>query len=150
MWLIRETVVISTHICLLLNIVPYLLHIPVGLPCSSNGKESACNAGELCSIPGSGRSPGEGNGNPFQYSCLGNLMDRRTWQAFVHGVHKESDMTEQLPVSPTHTTYIGMHMYCLENFLALIYRPLIPTLLLANLKIEIWVYKRKSNLTLYV
>ena len=56
-----------------------------GIPHSSVGKESACNAGELDSIPGSGRSPGEGNGNPLQYSCLENLMDRGAWQATVHG-----------------------------------------------------------------
>ena len=54
----------------------------------SDGKESACNAGDAVSIPGSGRSPGEGNGNPFQYSCLENSMDRGTWQATVHGVAK--------------------------------------------------------------
>ena len=48
----------------------------VGFPYSSVGKESICNAGDLCSIPGSGRSPGEGLGNPLQYSCLGNPMDR--------------------------------------------------------------------------
>ena len=47
-----------------------------GFPHSSVGKESACNAGDLGSIPGSGRSPGEGNGNPLQYSCLENPMDR--------------------------------------------------------------------------
>ena len=45
----------------------------------SEGKVSACNAGDLGSIPGSGRSPGEGNGNPFQYSCLENPMDREAW-----------------------------------------------------------------------
>ena len=50
-------------------------------PCSSVGKESACNAGDPDSIPGSGRSPGEGNGNPLPYSCLENSMDRGTWQA---------------------------------------------------------------------
>ena len=48
--------------------------------------ESACNAGDLGSIPGSGRSPGEGNGNPLQHSCLENPMDRGVWQATVHGV----------------------------------------------------------------
>ena len=48
------------------------------------------------SIPGSGRSPGEGHGNPFQYSCLGNPMDRGIWWAAVHGVAKELDTTEQL------------------------------------------------------
>ena len=46
--------------------------------------------------PGSGRSPGEGNGNPLQYSCLGNPMDRRVWWATVRGVTKESDMTQRL------------------------------------------------------
>ena len=55
---------------------------------SSVGKESACNAGDLGSIPGLGGSPGEGNGNPLQYSCLKNHMDRGTWQATVHGVTK--------------------------------------------------------------
>ena len=57
----------------------------MGLPCSSDGKESACNAEELGSIPGSGRSSGEGNGNPFQY-CLENPMDRGAWQGTVHWV----------------------------------------------------------------
>ena len=49
------------------------------MPVGSEGKASACNAGDLGSIPGSGRSPGEGNGNPTQYSCLENPMDRETW-----------------------------------------------------------------------
>ena len=53
---------------------------------SSVGKESACNAGDMGSIPGLGRSPGEGNGNPLQYSCLENPMDGGTLQATVHGV----------------------------------------------------------------
>ena len=49
---------------------------------------SACNAGDPGSIPGLGRSPGEGNGNPLQYSCLENPMDREVWRATVHGVAK--------------------------------------------------------------
>ena len=53
-----------------------------------DGKESACEAGDLGSIPGSGRSPGEGNGYPFQYPCLENFMDRRAWWVTVHGVTK--------------------------------------------------------------
>ena len=53
---------------------------------SSVGKESAYNAGDPGSIPGSGRYPGEGNGNPLQCSCLENLMDREAWQTTVHGV----------------------------------------------------------------
>ena len=55
--------------------------------------ESACSSGDLGSIPASGRSPGEGNDKPFQYSCLENPMDREAWQATFHGVAKESDMT---------------------------------------------------------
>ena len=51
-------------------------------------KKSACNAGDPGSIPGLGRSPGEGNGNPLQYSCLENPMDRGAWRATVHGVTK--------------------------------------------------------------
>ena len=52
-------------------------------PCSLVGKASACNVGDLSSVPGSGSSPGEGNGNPLQYSCLENSMDRGAWQAIV-------------------------------------------------------------------
>ena len=57
-----------------------------GFPGGSDGRESACNAGDLGSIPGSGRSPGQGNGTPLQYSCLKNSMDRGAWWAVVHGV----------------------------------------------------------------
>ena len=59
----------------------------------SDGKESACNAGDTGSIPELGRSPGEGNGYPLQYSCLENPTDRGAWWATVHGVAKRSDMT---------------------------------------------------------
>ena len=54
----------------------------------STGKESALTSGDLGSIPGLGRSPGEGNGNPLQYSCLDNSMDRGAWRATVYGVKK--------------------------------------------------------------
>ena len=57
-------------------------------PGGSEVKASACNAGDLGSIPGLGRPPGEGNGNPLQYSCLENPMDRGGWWATVHGVTK--------------------------------------------------------------
>ena len=67
----------------------------MGFPCSSVSKESACSAGDLGSIPGLGRSPGEENDNPLQYPCLENLMDRGDWWAEVHGV-AESGTIEQL------------------------------------------------------
>ena len=67
----------------------------LGFPGGSAGKVSACNAGDLGSIPGLGRPPGEGKGYPLQYSGLENPMDRGTWQATVHGV-TESDTTEPL------------------------------------------------------
>ena len=63
------------------------------VPDGGDGKESTCNAGDLGSIPGLGGSPGEGNGNPLQYSCLENAMHRGTWWATVHGV-AELDTTE--------------------------------------------------------
>ena len=72
------------------------LGLPADFPGGSDGKESACNSGELDSIPGLGRSPGEGNDNPLKFSCLENSMDRRAWWATVHGVAKELDTTEQL------------------------------------------------------
>ena len=66
----------------------------IDFPGGPDGKASAYNAGDLSSIPGSGRSPGEGNGNPLQYSCLENSADRGAWRPIVHGVHKESDTAE--------------------------------------------------------
>ena len=58
----------------------------MGLPGGSDSKESACNVVDLDSVPGSGRSPEGGHGNPLQYSCLKNPMDRGAWEAIVHGV----------------------------------------------------------------
>ena len=68
----------------------------MSFPGGSDGKESACNARDPGLIPGLGRFPGEGNGNPLQYSCLENSRNREAWWAtVVHGVTKSMDMTEQ-------------------------------------------------------
>ena len=76
------------------------LTVSIGFPGGSEVQVSACNAGDPGSIPGSGRSSGEGNGNPLQYSCLENPMDGGAWQATVHGVGKSrtrlSDFTSLL------------------------------------------------------
>ena len=66
---------------------------PGAFPGGSVVKKPPANAGDMCSISGSGRSPGEGNGNPLQYSCLENPVDRRAWRAAVHGV-TQSNTTE--------------------------------------------------------
>ena len=68
----------------------------MGFPGGSDSKESALNAGNLGSLPGLGRSPGEGLGNPLQYSCLEHPMGRGAWKATVHGVAKELGTTDQL------------------------------------------------------
>ena len=70
----------------------------MGFPGGSKGEESACNPEDVGLIPGSGRSPGEGEGYPHLYSCLENSTDRGAWQATVHGV-AELDTTEQLTLS---------------------------------------------------
>ena len=67
-----------------------------GFPGGSEGKASACNEGDPGSIPGSRRSPGEGNGNPLQYSCPENPMGRGAWQATVHGVTKSQTQLSDL------------------------------------------------------
>ena len=72
-----------------------------GFPGGSGDKESTSNTGDSGLIPRLERSPGEGNGNPLQYSCLGNPMDRGAWRATVHRDRKESDPTERLTLSLT-------------------------------------------------
>ena len=70
----------------------------MSIPDGSDTKESACNAGDPDSMPVLGRSPGEGNGHPLQYSCLGNSTNRGGWKSTVHG-HKESGVSKQLTLS---------------------------------------------------
>ena len=85
------------HFNVLLNLV---LVFYWGFPGGSDGKESTCSARDMGSIPGLGRSPGGGHGNPPQFSCLENPMDRGAWRATVHGVSKSrtrlSDFTSLL------------------------------------------------------
>ena len=88
----------------------------MGFPCGSDGKASARNVGDPGSIPGSGRSPGEGNGSPLQYSCLENPMDGGAWWATVHGVTKRRTRLSSFTFTFTfrtvdrdvgYTTFIG-------------------------------------------
>ena len=82
-----------------------------GFPHSSVSKASACSAGDPGSIPGSGRSSGEGNSNPVQYSCLENPMDRRVWQATVHGGTRvgHSLATESQAVQHTLSNFLSFY-----------------------------------------
>ena len=69
------------------------LYTNMSFPGDSVVKNIPANAGDTGSIPGLGRSPGEGNGNPLQYSCLGNPMEREAWQAIVHSRSQKLDLT---------------------------------------------------------
>ena len=87
-----------------------------GFSGGSDTKESACNVGDPGLIPGSRSSHGEGNGNPLQYSCLEDSMDRWALRVTVYGVTKESDMTEQLPLAHSRERVLvvtsGFHFRC--------------------------------------
>ena len=93
---------------------------------SSDSKESACNAGDLSSIPGLGRSSGEGHGNPLQYSCLENPMDREAWRAPVHGVAKSrTQLSNFHKTMQTYSHYIMVlypHFLCHQLFIVWIPR----------------------------
>ena len=84
----------------------------MGFPGGSDKKDSACNAGDFGSIPGSGRSPGEGNGNPLQYSCLENPHGQRSLRAAVHGVAKS-----RTQLSDEAYTHMIIHMVYKFKFL---------------------------------
>ena len=94
----------------------------LGFPCSSVGKESACNAGDPGSIPASGRSLGEGNGNPLQYSYLENPMNRGAWQATVHGVARvRHNLVTKPPWDPKSLMWVVLcqtHTVSCHNLLA--------------------------------
>ena len=80
-------------------------------PGGSDGKESACNAGDIGSIPGSGRCPGVGNDNPLQYSLLGSPISKGAWRATIQRVTKESDTTDSLiPLPPTSEERNTLHV----------------------------------------
>ena len=103
---IKQTQLMVQQFCIQLrtNDKLQLLYSDLGFPSSSDGKTSISNARDPGSISGSGISPAEGNGNILQYSCLENSMEREAWWAIIHGVTKESNMTERLTY--THCTLI--------------------------------------------
>ena len=104
--------------CYTYSFIPLIKHIlrtKVGFSGGSDGKESACNVEDPSLIPGSERSPGEENGNPFQYSCLDNSMDMGAWWATVHGVTNScSVVSEQLRHTHTRTKVctLGQMLSC--------------------------------------
>ena len=88
-----------------------LYNIMGGFLNGSDGKESTCNArdtGDAGSIPGSGRSPGKGNGNPFRYSCLKSPIDKRTWWATVCGDHGVAKSERQLSTQAQNINMIDL------------------------------------------
>ena len=89
------------------HILSYRIFSQLGFPSGSNGKEPSCNVRDPCSIPGSGRSSGEGNGNPLQYSCLQNPMHRGAWWAIVHETTKTQTRLSDKAASLVSTTYMG-------------------------------------------
>ena len=95
----------------------------MGFPCSSVSKESTCNAGDLGLIPGSGRSPGEGNSNPLQYFCLENPTDRGVWEATVYGIARIGHDLAAKPPDPQ-LTQLAMYYCnrCIILFTQIIYK----------------------------
>ena len=117
------------------------VQVPLGFSGSSGSKESACKAGDSSSIPGLGRSPGEGNGKPLQYCCLGNSMDREAWRATVHGVAKTQDMTEWL----THFTHTSSGTISFWSSLAMY---LVIAILLKKAFLIVWIMKSLHHILL--
>ena len=106
------SILLGTHLFFLTPtiLLRYTSHT-IGFPGGSDSKVSVCNVGDLGSIPGSGRFPREGNGNPLQYSCLENPMDRGAWLAIVHGVAKSWRRLSDFSFFPSHTICRLFNMY---------------------------------------
>ena len=92
----------------------------MGFPGGLEDKASACSTGDPASIPGLGRSPGERNGNPLQYSCLENPMDRGAWRATVYGVTKSWTRLSDFTHTHTHTHTQGAYSFKLEEVFKLV------------------------------
>ena len=82
------SIYLALQVCVIVFTISFRLSSHIWFPGGSDGKKSACSAGDLTLIPGLGRCPGERNGNPLQYSCLENSMERGAWWAIIHGVPK--------------------------------------------------------------
>ena len=108
-----------------------------------SGKESACQAGDEGSIPGSGRSPGGGNGNPVHYACLETSMDRGTWWATVHRVEKSWTWLKQLSMHSWHD--IGSWL-C---FISCGY-PIVPTSIYQIMALKCWFLIYQSTLHIWI
>ena len=94
-----------------------VIQIYMGFPGGSESKGSACNTEDPGSIPGLGRSSGEGNGNPLQYSCLENSMDKSSLAGYSPQGHKESDMTAHIHThTHTHTHTFLCHFLCMNGY----------------------------------
>ena len=116
-------------------------------PHSSVDKESACNAGDPGSIPGWERSPEEGNGNPLQYSCLENTMDRGAWWATVRGIARvgHNDLTTNMMII---LTFTSLAQTCLGPY-PLTYRTLVPLVITCYARncAKYWVYNTGDKQT---
>ena len=112
-----NTVIVARAVVYLLFVFIHTFVNPVRLPWWLSGKESACSAGDLGSIPGLGISPGGGHGNPLQYSCLENSMDRGSWWTIVHRVtQSQTSMLPLMTVSPWFAL-ICDHFFLFPSFL---------------------------------
>ena len=116
---------LSSHLASYWNTCPFGrgLSILKGFPSGSDGKASACNAGDLGLTPVSERSPGGGNGNPLQYSCLENPIDREAWCAAVHGVVKSWTPLSNFTLSILHCCNLPQSLLTQSLFLYTIWFP---------------------------